>query len=114
MPRIFTVTFTKEFTTTIVAESQKELEKALRSYPSRDIDDWSDEEWDWSVLDPYMLIKTSEMMPKKFEEPDMGILDGEPVNIHDYAKEFPNYLDEVAEEANQLARKMDDRQQKLF
>ena len=103
MPRIFNVTFTKEFEVTIVAESEEELEAALKE-AAHEIDDWTDDtEWETSIYDPYDHLKKAEQVPTKFAEPEMGVANGEAVNILDYKKVHPDYMDRLQEEATQLA-----------
>ena len=48
MPRIFHVTFTREFDVTILAEDEKELRAALKEQ-EHEIEDWTDVDWDFSV-----------------------------------------------------------------
>jgi hypothetical protein len=104
MPRIFHVTFTKEFETTIVAEDENEVQGALDK--CLDFDDWCDTEWDFSISDPLSWHKNPENVPRKFNEPDMGIDAGEAVNIYDYQKTHPDYMEKVEADAAEHARKL--------
>lgn len=106
MPRIFHVSFVKEFDCTIIAESAEEVEKALEKCIDSDFDDWSDVSWETSVSDPYDRLKKADRVPTKFKEPDMGIDDGEAVALSDYEKTHPDYMARLHEEAGQLALKL--------
>jgi hypothetical protein len=103
MPRIFHVTFTREFDATIAADSLEELEEALNSQ-RREFDDWTDSsDWDFNISDPYQGIKNADQIPRSFKEPDMGVVDGECQSIVDYEAEHPDYMDKVVATANELA-----------
>lgn len=110
MPRIFTVTFTKEFECSIVAESKEELAAALKEQ-EHEFDEWAGTDCDWrtSVTDPYRGVQHVRMIPKSFEEPDMGVDDGECVNIFDYQKTHPDYMDKLLTEANEVATRINTR-----
>jgi len=107
MPRIYQVTFTREFECSIVAESKEELARALKDQ-EHEFDEWAgaDAGWDTHVIDPYRHSKSASEIPKVFKAPDMGVLDGECVNILDYQKQHPDYLDKVNAEATEVARQI--------
>jgi hypothetical protein len=109
MPRIFHVTFTREFQCSIVAESEAELDAALESQ-DHEFDEWADQDkWEYQITDHLRMVKQigqPSMIPKEFKEPDMGVEDGECVNIYDYAKSHPGYLDLVNAEATEVARQI--------
>jgi hypothetical protein len=109
MPRIFHVTFTREFQCSIVAESKEELDAALESQ-SHEFDDWADsDDWTYEITDHLRVVKQMgqpSMIPKEFKEPDMGVDNGECVNIYDYQKTHPDYLEKVNAEATEVARQI--------
>lgn len=105
MPRIFHVTLLKEIDITIVANSAEELKVALGNQ-KHEFDDWSsNEDWQIKVFDPLRLTKHVERIPTKFSHPEMGVDDsGECVDIYDYKKEHPDYMDKVEAEALEVVR----------
>ena len=107
MPRIFRVTFTREFECTLLAESLEEAKAALEDQ-DHEFDEWAgaDAGWETYVIDPYMGSKSASEIPKVFKAPNMGVLDGECVNILDYQKEHPDYLDKVKADADEVALKL--------
>ena len=107
MPRIFHVTIERQLQLNIVAESAEEAQAVLDDCCSdSDFDDWNPGPWTVAVYDPLRGIKKAEKIPTSFEEPEMGILNGEAVNIYDYKKKWPNYMAEVEEDARQAALKL--------
>jgi len=114
MPRIFSVTFTKEFEVTIVAESADEIEAALEKEHNSEFDDWtSSSDWEWNVVDPYGHIKKAKNLPSAFTEPDMGVTGGEALNIYDYKKTHPDFMVKIEQEARQLALRFDTEEKNL-
>jgi len=108
MPRIFNVTFTREFQCSIVADSKEELDAALKNQ-SHEFEEWTDDEWEYQITDYLNMVKKMgqpDLIPKTFKEPDMGVEEGECLNILDYAKKHPNYLDRVNAEATEVARQI--------
>jgi hypothetical protein len=106
VPRIFHVTFTKEFEATIVAEDEAELRKALDNQ-SQEFDDWADTaDWDVHLVDPLKGVKDPERIPKVFAEADMGVCDGECLAIYDYKLTRPDYLELVNSYATEVAREL--------
>lgn len=75
--RVFRVRLFREMDLTIAAESEKELEEALRE-ARYDFDDWNPPTWDWTVTDPLGRCRTmAEVDRIRVEEPDMGVVKGE-------------------------------------
>ena len=109
MPRIYQVTFIREFQCSIVAESKVELARALKGQ-EHEFEDWADQDdWTFEITDPLRAgqqFGQTSMIPKEFKEPDMGVEDGKCVNIHDYRKTYPDYLDKVNAEATEVARQI--------
>ena len=113
MPRIFDVIFTKEFSTTIVAESADEIQASLDKCTDSDFDDWSDVSWETNICDRLANIRKPERVPTEFKEPDMGVANGEAVNIYDYRKVHPDYMAGLLADAAEYARKLQETQAKI-
>lgn len=105
MPRIFQVTLTKEIQVDIVADSLEELESALAA-DSGEFDTWAEnEDWDVRVEDT-LKVAHPEMIPKEFAEPDMGVLKNSCVDVYDYKRLHPGYLEKVNADALEVARRL--------
>lgn len=106
MPRIYTVTLTREFEVTLLAESREEAQDALAKCREEDFDDWSDAPWDVQTDDPVKAWKASHKVPSKFKEPDMAVLDGRVVAIEDYQKTHLTYMEDVKQDADETALRL--------
>ena len=115
MPRVFNVTFTKEFEVTIVAESEEEIRVALENCSDSDFDDWSDVSWYQHITDTLAHHRNPDKVPTTFKEPDMGVANGEAVNIVDYRQVHPAYMAALEADATEFARKLNEKkaQEKL-
>ena len=115
MPRVFNVTFTKEFEVTIVAESEEEIRASLENCSDSDFDDWSDQSWDHHITDTLAHHRNPDKVPLTFKEPDMGVANGEAVNIVDYRHVYPTYMKGLEADASEFARKLHEKkaQEKL-
>jgi hypothetical protein len=99
----FSVTFTKELTCDIEAESYEELEAACRLHCTRnDPDDWNPEGWNFDAQE-VRTIWGGQRVAQPMSEPDMGVANGECWAMCDYREykakadaaraEDPNYVD---------------------
>ena len=80
MPTLLTVTFSKEFTLTVVANSEEELEAALKRH-KYDVDDWDDmahDGWEHQIIDEIIPVLEEDSGPISKE---VNQLDGIPVGI---------------------------------
>jgi hypothetical protein len=102
--RAFEVTFSKEFTTVIVAKDEETLEEAIRNsvYDLEKFD--FDPEWDWSVHDQLKGVKNPLTFKYHPIEAELGVVDGEVTYIEDYARLHPGYADAIVELAEEYLR----------
>lgn len=114
--RIFQVTVRKEASFTIVANSQEELDAALKA---SEIDDWSIDQWEWDIHDPLQRIKTVDDLDRVKDNPkapQMGVVKGEVFDLSDVKAEIPDIEEQITAEIKALKYRITtaDRQVKLF
>lgn len=104
MPKLFHVTFIKQWDATIIAESEEELREALDNHSGYDFDDWSDSDWETLITDLFDH-SNPDAIPTSVK-PDMGVHEGECLNIADYAKDHPDFQEKLEEAAKERIRKL--------
>jgi len=109
--RVYTVTFTKTFETTILAESEESLLEALND-ENPDEDDWDIPDWEYTYSD-LVLVKP---LPRELPEFDRAVIrdQGKLIFVSANDEEIEELRQQAEDELTQLHLTQERKQLSLF